>query len=156
VSELLVQHPHLTATLCDAEGVLQLARPLLAERGVADRVRYAAGSFFEPLPEGADAYLLKNVLHDWNDERCLAILRNCRAAVQTGQKLLVIEAVVGGEPDAFSSLGALADLQMMVVCEGGRERSRADFERLLEASGFRMGRVMKTPTPMTILEGIAV
>lgn len=156
VSELLVQHAHLVATLCDAPGVLELARPLLADRGVAARVRYAPGSFFEPLPGGSDAYVLKNVLHDWNDERCLAILRNCRAAMGPGTKLLVIEAIVGGEPDAFSSLGALADLQMMVVCEGGRERSRADFERLLEASGFRLGRVIPTPTPMTILEGVAL
>ena len=156
VSELLVQHPHLTATLCDARGVLELARPLLAEREVGSRVRYSPGSFFEPLPVGADAYVMKNVLHDWNDERCLAILRNCRASMRRGQKLLVIEALVDEVPDAFSSLGALADLQMMVVCEGGRERSRTDYERLLSACGFRMGRVIPTPTPMTILEGVAL
>jgi hypothetical protein len=153
LSEILLHHPRLRGMLCDAPGVLESAKSLLAQRGVADRVELAAGSFFEAVPKGADAYLLKNILHDWDDPRAITILENCRAAMDRGQKVIVIEALV--EPDS-EDLGALSDIQMMVVCGEGRERSRSDFDRLLRASGFRLGRVFETPTTIGIVEGIAV
>ena len=152
LSELLIRHAHLRATLCDGPTVLASARTLLAQRGVLGRVDLVEGSFFDGVPRGADAYVLKNILHDWDDARCIAILKNCRASMERGDKVLVIEALVEETSDAY---GALADLQMMVVCCDGRERGRADFERLLDASGFRLGRVMPTPTAMVILEGVA-
>jgi O-methyltransferase domain len=152
LSELLVQHPTLRAVLCDAEGVLESARELLAQRGVLERVTLVPGSFFTHIPAGADAYLMKNVLHDWDDARCLAILERCRAVMRPGQKLLVVEALVEETADDF---GPLADLHMMIVCSGGRERGRADYERLFEASGFVLARAMPTPTPMTVLECLA-
>jgi O-methyltransferase domain len=153
LSEVLVQHPHLRAMLCDAPGVLASARALLAQRGVLDRVELVPGSFFEGVPKGADAYVMKNILHDWDDARCIAILENCRRAMERGHKMLVVEAVVEETSDDY---GTLADLHMMVVCNGGRERGRADFARLFAASGFRIGRVLETPTPMSILEGVAI
>lgn len=152
LSELLVQHRGLRAVLCDAPGVLDSARALLAERGVLERVSLVPGSFFDGVPKGADAYLLKNILHDWDDERCLTILGHCRHAMERGQKLLVVEALVEETADDF---GPLADLQMMIVCCEGRERGRADFERLLAASGFTLSRALTTPTPMVVLEAIA-
>jgi hypothetical protein len=152
LSELLVQHRALRAMLCDAPGVLESARVLLEERGVRERVELVPGSFFDGVPQGADAYLLKNVLHDWDDERCLTILGHCRDAMQRGQRLLVIEALVEATSDDF---GPLADVQMMIVCGGGRERGRADYTRLLERSGFTLNRVLPTPTPMHILEAHA-
>ncbi len=153
LSEILLHHPRLRGVLCDAPGVLESAKALLAQRGVADRVELAAGSFFDEVPKGADAYLLKNILHDWDDARSITILQNCRAAMARGQKVLIVEALVEQDSEDF---GALADIQMMIVCGEGRERSRGDFERLLRASGFRLGRIFEAPTTIGIVEGIAI
>lgn len=153
LSEILLHHPRLRGVLCDAPGVLESAKSLLAQRGVAHRVELVPGSFFDSVPRGADAYVLKNILHDWDDARGATILRNCRAAMEPGQKILVVEAIVEADSEDH---GALADIQMMVVCGEGRERGRADFERLFRASGFRLGRVFEAPTTIGIIEGIAV
>ncbi len=153
LSEILVRHPHLRATLCDNAGVLGAARELLTKRGVIDRVELVPGSFFDAVPRGCDAYVMKHILHDWDDERCIAIMKNCRSVMQPGSRLLVVEAIV---EETTEDYGALADLHMMVVCCDGRERGRADFEKLFEAAGFRLGRVLETPTQVAILEGIAL
>ena len=121
--EILVRHPHLRATLCDNAGVLDSARELLTKRGVVQRVELVAGSFFDAVPRGSDAYVLKHILHDWDDERCIAIMKNCRSAMDPGNRLLVVEAIVEDDTDDY---GALANLHMMVVCCDGRERGRAD------------------------------
>jgi hypothetical protein len=154
LAEVLLRHPHLAAVLLDAGSVLATARPFLAARGVLERVELLAGSFFDAVPAGCDAYLLKNILHDWDDRRAARILGNCRQVMQPGQRVLVVEAVV--EPDSTRGIGPLSDLQMMVVCSGGRERSRAEYARLFEQTGLRLRRVVPTPGPMSIVEGIAV
>lgn len=152
LSELLVRHSHLKGMLCDAPGVIQSARQLLAQRGVEARVELVAGSFFDELPAGADAYVLKNVLHDWDDARSLKILSACRRAMQPGAKLVVVEQLTGrNQTDNF---GPLSDVQMMVVCDDGRERSREDFHRLFVASSFEPGRVFEFPT-LAVIEGVA-
>ena len=153
LSEVLVRHPHLHAVLCDSAGVLDLAKELLTARGVMDRVELVPGSFFDSVPRGCDAYVMKNILHDWDDERCKAILRNCRSVMDPGNRLLVIEAIVEETTDDY---GALADLHMMIVCSDGRERGRAGFQQLFDACGFRLERVMDAPTPVAILEAIAI
>lgn len=153
LSEILLHHRNLRGMLCDAPGVLDSAKKLLAQRGVADRVDLVPGSFFDVVPKGADAYMMKNILHDWDDARSTKILKNVRAAMEPGQKLLVVEAIVEADCDDF---GALSDVQMMIVCGEGRERSRADFERLYAASGFRLERVVRTPTFMNVVEGVAI
>ena len=154
LAEILLRHPHLSGVLLDGPGVLDNARTYLAAHGVLDRVELVAGSFFEGVPAGSDAYLLKNVLHDWDDGRCRTILGNCRKAMVTGTRLLVVETVV--EADSVHDLGPLSDLQMMVVCAGGRERSRAEFDRLFAECGFRLERVIATASPMSLIAGVAV
>jgi O-methyltransferase domain/Dimerisation domain len=154
LAEVLLRHPHLAAVLLDAGSVLATARPFLAARGVLERVELVAGSFFDAVPAGCDAYLLKNILHDWDDRRAARILDNCRRVMQPGQRVLVVEAVV--EPGSTRGIGPLSDLQMMVVCSGGRERSRAEYARLFEQTGLRLRRVVPTPGPMSIVEGIAI
>jgi hypothetical protein len=139
--------------LFDNAGVIGGAPELLGARGVADRVELSSGSFFDRVPEGCDAYLLKNILHDWDDDRSTTILRNCRRAMRPGHRLLVVELVV--EPETTSGIGPLSDVQMMMVCNEGRERSRADFERLFRAAGFELRRVVPTATLMSIVEGVA-
>jgi len=153
LSELLIRHPHLQGVLVDGQGVLDSAQALLHRRGVSARVRCVAGSFFEQLPPGADAYLLKNVLHDWDDARCRQLLGVCRAAMAPGQRLLVIETVT--EPNETRGFGPLSDVQMGVVCEEGRERGEREYLSLLEQSGFRPGRVFGSPV-VSVLEGVAV
>jgi O-methyltransferase len=153
LSEILIRHPDLRGVLCDAEGVLSSAEEFLSQRGVRERVELASGSFFEAVPKGCDAVMMKNILHDWDDARSTLILRNCRAAMERGNKMLIVESLVEADSE---DIGAISDLQMMVVCGEGRERGRADFERLFAASGFRLGRVFETPTPVAVIEGIAI
>ena len=152
LSELLLRHPHLQGVLCDNPGVLESARELLSRRGVLDRVELVPGSFFESVPLGCDAYLMKNILHDWDDARCRHILGTVRRSMQPGQRVILAEALV--ERDA-QHLGVLADVQMMVVCSDGRERGLAEFTALLDATGFRLGRVFPYPT-VSVIEGVAV
>jgi hypothetical protein len=154
LAEVLLRHPAMAAVLYDSPGVLATARPFLAARGVLARVELVPGSFFESVPAGCDAYLLKNVLHDWDDERAVRILGNCRRAMQPGHRLLVVEAMV--EEDTTREMGPLSDLQMMVMCSGGRERGREDYGRLFAGAGFRLARTVPTPGPMSVFEGFAV
>jgi hypothetical protein len=153
LAEVLAQHSHLRGVLFDNAGVIAEAPPLMSARGVADRVELSFGSFFDRVPEGCDAYLLKNILHDWDDDRSLTILQNCRRAMQPGHRLLVVELLV--EPETTDGIGPLSDLQMMMVCNEGRERGRDDFDRLFRRAGFELRRVVPTATLMSIVEGVA-
>ncbi|MGA9525191.1 MAG: methyltransferase, partial [Myxococcaceae bacterium] len=153
LSELLVRHPHLRGTLVDAEGVLESARSLLERRGVASRVAFVPCNFFEdPIPPGADLYILKNVLHDWDDARCEHILRNCRRGMPSGTRLVIVESLV--ERHDTVGIGPLSDVQMMVSCSDGRERSREELEGLLTRTGFTPSRLFESPI-ISIIEGIA-
>ncbi|MGH7434056.1 MAG: methyltransferase [Polyangiaceae bacterium] len=143
LGEILLRHPHIQGVLCDGAGVVESARELLTARGVADRVELRPGSFFEEVPSGCDAYLLKNVLHDWDDATCKQILRVVRAAMTPGQRLIVCEIVV----DRLSreSQGTRVDLQMMIACDQGRERSADEIRALLSECGFRFTRAFPYP-----------
>lgn len=153
LSEILLHHPKVQGVLVDAPGVLESAKSLLDARGVRDRVELVPGSFFDSVPSGADVYVLKTVLHDWDDERSKKILSVVRSAMTPGARLVLVDYIV--EPDCDDH-GVMVDVHMMLVCDDGRERSRADFERLLQATGFRMERFLRTSTSMGIVEGVAV
>lgn len=140
--------PH--ALLFDAAPHVARGLARLARAGLGERVEGVAGDFFVAIPAGCDGYLLKSVLHDWDDERALAILANCRRAMEPGARLLLVEFVV--EADTAGGLGPLADLQMLVLCSGGRERGREEFRRLLEAAGFELLRLHPTALEVAILE----
>ena len=150
LSELLVRHPHLRGVLCDRLGVLESAPSLLAARGVGDRVTLAPGNFLDRVPPGADGYVLKHVLNDWDDAHATQILGVIRRAMVPGQKLLVCEPLIEHSEVSYT---ALADVHMMAIC-GGRERSLADFHRLFAASGFVPARVYRYPT-ISIVEASA-
>ncbi|MCG3173752.1 MAG: Mitomycin biosynthesis 6-O-methyltransferase [Myxococcota bacterium] len=154
LSEVLLRNPGMKGVLCDAPGVLESAASLLAARGVQDRVTLRQGSFFDQVPLGADAWMLKNILHDWDDERCRKILRVIRAAMKPGQKLLVIESLL--EPNGNDEISVVSDVQMLVVCSGGCERSREEYFALFRDCGFRPGRVLQTQLQMAVIEGVAV
>ena len=150
---ILQAHSHLAGVLCDGAEVLALARAHLAAIAVVERVHFEPGSFFDSVPSGCDAYLLKDILHDWDDPRCLQILHRCRGALTAGGRLLIAETIV--EPDTTHGPGPWSDLHMMVVSCEGRQRSRAQLERLLREAHFRPGRLFETAALTSILEGIA-
>lgn len=156
LAAVLGRHPRLRAVLFESAGVLEVARPYLAGHGVLERVELSPGCFFETIPSGCDAYLLKNILHDWDDERCRSILGRCRAAMSPRagpQRLLVIEELV--ERNATTGTGPFADLQMMTVCCEGRERSREEYAALFESSGFALRRVFGIGAGSSVIEGVA-
>jgi hypothetical protein len=151
LSEILLRHPNLTGVLFDVPGVISSAERLLRSRGVLERVRLEGGSIFEKVPSGADAYLLKNVLHDWDDARCLHLLGRVREAMAPGQRILLVESLQ--ERNDTKSLTTYADLQMMVQCSEGRERSQEELQALLRDSGFQTGRVFEHPI-ISVIEGV--
>ena len=139
--------PELRAIVADRAGVVA---------GLADdpddRLRFVAADFFAALPAGGDRYLLRFILHDWDDAPARAILRTCRAAMTPGSHLLVIEHLLA---ELGGSTAALLDVSMMVLT-GGRERTRRQYTALLEATGFVLERVVPTTTGLTVLAAVAV
>jgi hypothetical protein len=148
LAQVLRYHPHLKGTLFDLPHVIADAPAVLARMGVGDRCQVAAGDFFTAVPPGADLYLLKNVLHDWSDERAVAILKACRAACSNGARLLVLETLLPAQPGASRWL---MDVHMMAVT-GGRERSETSYRQLLSAGGFTFLRSHKIVGEMYALE----
>jgi O-methyltransferase domain/Dimerisation domain len=114
-----------------------------------DRCSFIAGSFFDSVPAGAEAYLLCSVLHDWSDELAGAILRNCRKAMANNARLLVVETVV--PETSVSSFSKLLDINMMAM-SSGRERTKSEFQALLNAAGFKLTRIIRTLAPQSIIE----
>jgi hypothetical protein len=151
LDSILRSNPSITGILFDSEQVLEGSTLQRASHGVDGRRRSISGDFFESVPEGADAYILKNVLHDWSNERAVRILKNCRRAMSSQAKLLVIELVLPLLDDP--AFGSLLDLNMLVM-SGGRERTREEYCSLLENSGFRLTRVIPTLSPVSILEAV--
>lgn len=140
----------------DLPHVIERAQAHLAEVGVADRCTAVGGDFFQEVPPGGDAYLLKHVIHDWNDEPTMQILTTCRRAMGPDARLLIIEGVYPERIDTSSeSRGATANDVNMLVCTGGRQRSEAEFHTLYAAAGFTLTRMVPTPPlPTRIIEGV--
>lgn len=151
LSEILIHHKNLQGILLDAPGVLQSADALLKAKGVESRVQRVAGNFLDRIPL-ADAYILKNIFHDWDDEFCSQILQTLKKTIQKGQKVLIIEQLV--ERNCSTGVGPASDAQMMVVCSGGKERSQAEIQDLLIKNGFQLGRTFLHPI-VSIIEGVA-
>jgi O-methyltransferase/methyltransferase family protein len=148
---ILRSHQAARGILFDQPHVVTGADELLRKAGVADRCEVVAGSFFERVPETGDAYLLKAILHDWDDEAALAILRTCRRAMRLGCRLLVLERLIG--PPNEQPEAKFSDLNMM-VSPGGQERTRAAFAALFAAAGFRLVGVTPTGTRLSVIEGL--
>lgn len=149
LAAILAAAPDARGVLYDLPQVVAGAPALLQQHGIADRVQITEGSFFDHVPGGADAYVLKNIIHDWPDERALQILSNVRAAARDGATLLLVELVIPGHDREF--LGKWADLEMLVIA-GARERTAAEYRDLLQRAGFRMTRVVPTAAPFSLVE----
>ncbi|UQA98108.1 acetylserotonin O-methyltransferase [Streptomyces halobius] len=146
LAAILTAHPELYGIVFDtAEGLAQ-AGTKLARAGLDGRSSLVTGDFFAAAPEGADLYLLKSVIHDWNDEQCVGILRHCRRAIPDGGRLLIVEPVLPPAVNPSVAGVCLSDLNMLVNV-GGRERTRDDFERLCHDAGFEVRTVTPLPKP---------
>jgi SAM-dependent methyltransferase len=150
LAAILRRHPEVRGVLFDLPAVAERARGIFAERGLAGRCDFVGGNFFQSLPPDADAYLLRHVLHDWQDADAIAILENCRAALRPGAKALVIENVI--PPGNAPCFGKWLDLMMLVV--GGLERTEAQYAELFSAAGLRLNRVVPTAHEVSVLEVI--
>jgi hypothetical protein len=154
LAALLEAAPAAIGVLFDLPEVVDGARDALAARGHADRVELVGGDFFEHVPSGGDLYLLKSILHDWDDDRALKIVRNIHRASAPGATLAVIEGLLPSEP--APSPVHLANL-MMLVAHGGRERTLEDYADLLADAGFGLERAIPAPCPpfpWTVLEAV--
>jgi hypothetical protein len=147
---ILAATPQLRGIVFDLPHVAQRAREFIAAQGLTQRCEFSAGSFFDAVPRGADAYFMKHVLHDWGDAECAAILGNCRKAMARDARLLICERIVppGNEP----SSAKLIDLHMMMTNHGGKERTESEYRDLLRKSGFELQRVIATGTPWSLIE----
>jgi hypothetical protein len=152
LAAVLVRHPYFRGILYDDPVMIEKAASYLSRWGVRDRVDLVPGSFMESVPRGADAYLLRLVLHNWDDARALHILRTCRAAMEPGQRLVVVEFVY--EPDTIGTLVPYMDIEALALF-GARERSPADMAKLFEQAGFRDFRLVRLPAGQGLYEGIA-
>jgi len=158
LATILERHPRARGVLFDLPHAIAEARPLFADRGLAPRCELVAGDFFQRVP-AADVYLLKAILHDWDDARATQILKACRASAAPGAKVLIVEMVVpthtADTADGGSSFAQLMDLNMLVMLTG-RERTTTEYGALLTAGGFRFDRLIPTHSPYSILEATAV
>jgi hypothetical protein len=152
VHSLLIANSELQGIVLDLPDVVSSATAAAAALGLAERCRALAGDFFTDVPE-ADIYLLKNVLHDWNDEEAVRILKRCRQAMRRGGRVVVIELLLGeiGEP----GLAPLMDLNMMALLTG-RERTLVEFSGLLKEAGLRFSKSTPIrPAPIAVIEAVA-
>ena len=150
LSEILARNPHLSGVLFDLPSGVAAAHEGVG--GDLPHTEIVAGDFFESVPIG-DVYVIKKVIHDWDDGRAVTILRNCRKAMQPDGKVLVAETLVppGDEPNQIKGI----DVVMLAVT-GGLERTEAQYQNLFAAAGLRLERVIETKGPISVLEAIPV
>lgn len=151
LAEILGATPSARGVLYDLPDVVASAPKLLAEFGLTDRVEVQGGSFFDAVPGGGDAYVMKHIIHDWADEQSLTILRNVRAAIKPGASLLLLEFVIPDDDSDF--IGKWVDLEMLVQA-GGRERTAEQYRSLLAKAGFRMTGIVPTAAPISVVEAV--
>jgi orsellinic acid C2-O-methyltransferase len=152
---LLASHRQMRGAVCDLAYLATAAMRYLERAGVADRAGFVAGDFFKSVPRGYDAYVMKFIIHDWDDERAAAILANCRAAAAPSARLILLEQVV---PEVLGTSAAdqaviRADLTMMTV--GGKERTAEEYRTLLAGAGWRLERIARASAEFSVLEAAA-
>jgi len=152
LTSILQANPSMSGILFDVPDVIERAKAHMATSGVSDRCKLSSGSFFESVPGGADAYILKHIIHDWDDERAAAILKQCHRAMVDNGRVLVVEQVIPPGNDPF--VGKLLDVNMLVMCPGGKERTSEEFRDLFAKSGFKMTRIVPTQGIVSVVEGI--
>lgn len=148
---ILKANPSVNGLLFDMPAVIEGAAELLENEGVAERVKLEQGSFFESVPAGADTYMMKHIVHDWDDERSVTILKNIHKVIPADGRVLIVEMVIapGNEPH----FGKIQDMEML-VSPGGIERTEEEYRQLLADAGFTLTRVIPTKSPLSIVEAV--
>jgi ubiquinone/menaquinone biosynthesis C-methylase UbiE len=151
LEKVLEVNPEMWGIVFDTVSTIGRARQKLDNSAYGKRCSYVAGNFFDSVPERADAYLLCGVIHDWDDSRAITILRNCRRAMAERGRVLLVDTVV---PDTDATcFSKLLDLNMLVM-NGGRERTQAEFRALLDAAGYKLTRIVPTMAPQSVIEAV--
>ena len=150
ITGILHRHTAMKGILFDLPHVIERAKNQIESAGLSDRCELVAGNFFDGVPEGADAYMMRHIIHDWDDEKSLTILRNCHRAMSSNGKLLIVESVIPSGNEPFG--GKFLDLVMLLI-PGGKERTEDEYRMLLGKAGFELTRVVPTGTEVSIVEG---
>ena len=150
ITEILKKHPDVHGVLFDLEHVVAGAKPRIESQGLSGRCAVAHGDFFKAVPE-ADAYVMKHIIHDWDDERALLILKNIHRAARPGARVVLFEAVLtsGNEPHFAKWI----DIEMLVL-PGGRERTEQEYRKLFADAGFKVTKIMSTKSPLNVIEAV--
>jgi len=153
LASILEKYPQMRGVLFDAPSVVDGAKGVIEAHGAGGRCEAIGGDFFASVPSGGDAYIMKHIIHDWEDERALTILRNCHQAMTEKGKLLVVEMVIpeGNAP----SLGKFLDLEMLMFLHS-YERTEAEYQVLFERAGFKLTRIVPTPSPHSVIEAVRI
>jgi hypothetical protein len=151
LASVLQKYPGMQGVLFDLPEVVAGVPPDRLE-ACGGRLRVEAGSFFERVPQGCDAYMMKHIIHDWSDEHCRTILRLIRAELPPHGRLLVCEQVMPEEPGPAPA--KMLDIEMLVMTVGGKERTPREFAELFISAGLKLGRIVTTPTPTCIVEAL--
>jgi hypothetical protein len=151
LARILKRHPMLEGMLFDMPAVAENALATISDFGLSERCQIVGGDFFSSVPSGADAYIMRHVIHDWEDGKAVSILSNCREAMNPGGRILVVESVI---PDGNTPcFGKWLDLMMLLV--SGLERTKEQYGRLFNEAGLKLNRVVPTAHEISIIEGIA-
>ncbi len=153
--EILAEYPQMKGILFDMESVVCGTKDNVAKQCVGDRTTSVSGSFFESVPKGGDAYIMQHIIHDWDDEKSLTILKNVRKALEgvVDGKLIILDAVISATPGP--DFKKMLDLEMMLM-PGGRERTEAEFRELLGRAGFKLTRIVPTNSMVAVIEAVVV
>lgn len=151
LTAVLQRYPTMQGILYDLPGVIDRARQNIEAAGLANRCRCMAGDFFASVVGGADAYLMRHIIHDWDDERATLILKNVHAVLPPKGRVLVVENVI--EPGNSPAFGKLLDLTMLVL-PGGKERTAEEYRTLYAAAGFQLTRIVPTRADVSVIEGV--
>lgn len=153
LSAVLSTHPQAKGILFDLPHVVEAAKGETAKRGLTGRVDFQPGSFFDSAPAGADAYMMKHIIHDWSEEESIKIMKNIRAKIPAHGKLLLLEAVIPGRN--VPHFGKFLDIEMLVVTTG-RERTEEEYRALLAKAGFRLEQIVSTAAMASVIEATPV
>ena len=151
IAAILKQWPRMTGVIHELPQVAEGARQAIGNAGLADRCEIVGGDFFQSVPAGCDAYILRWIIHDWDHDRALTILRNCRRAMAETGRLLLVEAIITPGDDLHP--GKLLDFVMLTGL-GGQERTEAEYAELLREAGFRLNRIVPTDSHMSVVEAV--
>jgi ubiquinone/menaquinone biosynthesis C-methylase UbiE len=152
LSAVLAKYPKLKGMLVDRPDVISRARERLSAAGVENRCQLVGGDFFKAIPPGADAYLMRHIIHDWDDAKSTLILKNIRQVLPPHGRVLLVEGIV--EPGNAPSFVKSLDLTMLIM-PGGKERTAAEYEELFKAAGLRLARIVPTPSDISVIEAVA-